>query len=266
MAQPKECCLSGHLHSGDPQGKMEKVGDFDAYVTGTEKSKTILAIADVFGINTPNVKLLADEYAQAGFYCVVPDFYQGSEISLDLQKSIAPLQSDPEPSLTEKAINTAKVGVSLATFRARNTEASFKPKVQSVLQTLRSDPAIRKIGGVGYCYGARYAMLFSSEGSEPSFDACVGNHPSFVTVPDEIEAISKPIQINVGDVDPMMPKDQQQQVKEILSKKPFPTEVNIIKDAVHGFSVRGDLNNDKEKKDKETATENAIRWFKTHLA
>ena len=121
--------------------------------------------------------------------------------------------------MAESVSQKAQLGVAYGTFMTRNRESVFKPKVESIIRTLRSDSEIKKLGSVGFCFGARYAMLFSSEGSEPFLDACVGNHPSFVVVPNEVEAIkyvdesllvrvtepdrtrSKPLQINVGDVD-----------------------------------------------------------------
>ena len=39
-----------------------------------------------------------------------------------------------------------------------------------------------------------------------------------------------------------------------------------VPDATHGFSCRGDLNNDKERKIKDDATEKAITFFQKHLA
>ena len=46
-----DCCVSGHLHSGQPKGQYGPLGDtgLDAYVTGSEsnKSKTIIFLTDI---------------------------------------------------------------------------------------------------------------------------------------------------------------------------------------------------------------------------
>jgi len=257
-----KCCLTGHLHSGTPRGKWEQIAGFETYAIGDNKAKTIVFICDVFGAALPNVQILADEYAQAGFYVLVPDLLEKDYIPLDLQKTIIPLSSDETPGLVDKTASSAKLGVTFPPWLVRNREANFKPKVQKFLETLRADSSIGKIGSVGYCFGARFSMLFAQKG-EPFFDCVVGQHPSFVAVPDEVEALAYPTQVNVGDNDSMMGPDQAKQTKEILEKKGW--ECNIIPGADHGFSVRGDLNNDKERKMKETATENAIRWFHAHL-
>jgi len=102
--------------------------------------------------------------------------------------------------------------------------------------------------------GGRYAILLG-QGDKP-VDAVVANHPSFAT-DDEIAGVTVPTQINVGDADAMMSVDQvrapdtlaqsltrqAKKAKEALAGKSFKAEVNIIPDAVHGFAVRGDQNN-----------------------
>lgn len=46
----KECCVSGHVHEGEPKGKVDKVYGLDTYVTGESNAeKTVILITDVFG-------------------------------------------------------------------------------------------------------------------------------------------------------------------------------------------------------------------------
>lgn len=261
------CCLSGHLHEGTPKGKYGPLGNtgLDAYVTGDEsnKSKTVLFIPDIFGVKLPNAQLLADEYAEQGkFYVIAPDVAKDDWIDHALLKSIAPQKSDPEPGMVEKAAGTAKVGAALGPWLVRHREGVTLPLVQKVLEHVRADSATGKIGAVGFCWGGRYAILLG-QGDKP-IDAVVANHPSFAT-DDEIANVTVPTQINVGDADAMMSVDQAKKAKEALGGKSFKAEVNIIPDAVHGFAVRGDQNNDKEKKDKDTAAENTIKFLSANL-
>lgn len=56
------------------------------------------------------------------------------------------------------------------------------------------------------------------------------------------------------------------QLKEILaSKGEVPSEVTVYPGAHHGFTVRGDLNNETEKKQKEEAAEQTIAWMRKYL-
>lgn len=95
------CCVSGHLHSGTPEGKDGEVGGVPAYITGSNDKKTLVFIPDIFGYKLPvsvtlkklavdvltlfrglqNVRLLADEYAKTGdFKVVVPDLFDGEAV------------------------------------------------------------------------------------------------------------------------------------------------------------------------------------------
>ena len=58
MAQQslQPCCISGHLHDGQPKGQVSKIAGMDCYIAAPEtgkKDKTILIIADVFGYQLP---------------------------------------------------------------------------------------------------------------------------------------------------------------------------------------------------------------------
>jgi dienelactone hydrolase len=51
-----ECCVSGHLHDGKPQGAVTEIDGLKAYVAepdGGSKDKTIIFITDIFGYNPP---------------------------------------------------------------------------------------------------------------------------------------------------------------------------------------------------------------------
>jgi hypothetical protein len=58
MAQQtlQSCCISGHIHDGEPKGAVSKIAGMECYVAepeGGKKDKTILFIPDVFGYNLP---------------------------------------------------------------------------------------------------------------------------------------------------------------------------------------------------------------------
>lgn len=46
-------------------------------------------------------------------------------VTLQLLKAIVPLPSDPEPSLVEKGVNTAKVAANLGPWVAKHREGEF---------------------------------------------------------------------------------------------------------------------------------------------
>jgi len=259
------CCVTGHLHEGTPAGVVEKITDLDVYVSkpeGSSKAKTILFITDIFGWDTPNARLLADEYAKAGFYVYVPDFFKGDNISHDMLDTIAP--RDPSSRSTLKvAEDNTKTMAAIGPWITRQREGVVKPLMDEFVKYLRADPLTGKIGAVGFCWGGRYALLLAGEGT---VDAAVANHPS-MAAQSEFEGINKPTQINVGTNDIFLPNETVDQVKQALSEKKadLAFEINVFQDAVHGFAVRGDISQPQELKNKEGAANATIRWFNKYL-
>lgn len=260
------CCVSGHLHSGNPQGSEQTIGGLPTYVAASKdgsKDKTVVFITDIFGYKLNNVRILADEYAQQGFRVLIPDLFDGDYVDDGLLKAIAPQQSDPEPSLVQKGVDGAKVAASLGPWVAKHREAVTKPILVKFIEAVKAEGG--KIGTVGFCWGGRYSILLCSDNDYPHLDAAVANHPSFLAVPDEVKAVNKPVLIQVGDSDAMMPMDQVNQAKEIFSGKSN-AEVSVFPGAVHGFSVRGDQNNEKEKQMKTDSADAAIKFLQKHLS
>lgn len=75
-------CFQGHIHEGNPRGKIVKLHGLDTYVTepsdGRDVNGIIVIIPDAFGMQFINSKLLADNYADKGGYRVyLPDFMRG---------------------------------------------------------------------------------------------------------------------------------------------------------------------------------------------
>jgi dienelactone hydrolase len=153
-----------------------------------------------------------------------------------------------------KAEDAAEFGAALDPWIAKHGEAAVWPIVKKFTETLRSDPAHKKIGAVGSCSGARFAIFLAHEGADPYADAVVGCHPSFMTLPIELEKIAKPVDIEVGDADVIFKASDIEMAREIFKTKPG-CQVQVYPDQVHGFTIRGDLSVEKDRKAKEKACE-----------
>lgn len=83
---------------------------------------------------------------------LVPNIIQGDAVPHDLLSTIAPLPSQAEQSVTDKAANTARVGVNLPSFLTRNREGVVLPLVKRIAKELKADPQVEKLGAVGFCW------------------------------------------------------------------------------------------------------------------
>lgn len=75
-------CLSGHVRTETPQGRVAKIHGLDTYIAdppaGVPPKGLIIMCPDVFGWEFVNSRLLADKYAAAGDFLVyLPDFMNG---------------------------------------------------------------------------------------------------------------------------------------------------------------------------------------------
>lgn len=88
MTQVPFCakCLSGHLHTGEPSGSVKDFAGTPTYFAPPPPSaskQTIVLLTDIFGVGLPNVRLVADEYARAGYNVIVPDILHGDSVAAD---------------------------------------------------------------------------------------------------------------------------------------------------------------------------------------
>lgn len=68
---------------------------------------------------------------------------------------------------------------------------NVEPIVSAVVKALRADKGAKRVGGVGYCFGAKYVVRALAPGN---IDVGYVAHPSFVDA-DELRAIKGPLSI-----------------------------------------------------------------------
>jgi len=246
---PSTCCTVGVKHEGQPVGKSTKIGSFDAYVsepTGktVHKDTAILFLPDVIGI-WQNSQLMADQYAANGYYTVMPDLFNGDPLSLN-----RPDGFDFMAWLTKGSSGN----------NPHTTEA-VDPIVEKSIKYLQ-EQGYKKIGAVGYCFGAKYVIRFMAKGK--GIDVGYLAHPSFVEE-EELAAIQGPVSISAAETDQIFPAEKRHKSETILVETKQPYQINLFSGVVHGFSVRCDLSKKHEKFAKEQAFLQAVQWFDEHL-
>jgi len=273
-----KCCLSGKLQSGTPKGRVETIGGLQSYVAeppSKSSAKTVIFITDIFGFNFPNVRLLADNYAAAGFTVYIPDLHQGDSLPISFLQNVEPPLKDQESlTLTDKAKNAALVPATLGPWMIKHREAVTAPLLDGFINTVRLLPGTNKIGALGFCWGGRYAILQargpSLSASEPKIggvDAVVACHPSMVAVPGDFENVKVPLSVAVGSRDSLVDAKTVEGIKEELAKRPeVKSEVRVYEDQVHGFSLRGDWSSEKDKEAMDQVEKQGIEWFQRYLS
>ncbi|KAL0571978.1 hypothetical protein V5O48_009980 [Marasmius crinis-equi] len=233
---------------GTPQGSIEKIAGVDTYVTlpqgvAQPKDEAILLLTDIFGLPLVNNKLLADDFARAGYAVFAPDYLNGDAAPAD----------DPNFNLTEW-LPTHGVDATL-------------PPTRAVLGALR-EKGFSKVGVTGYCFGGLYTTLLSQTNE---VEVAVMSHPSLLTIPDDIDVIiansSVPVEIHSAELDTIFTPDLAKQVDALFAEGYAPGYQSFAYEGVaHGFAVRpANASDPVEVKAKELAFQRAVEWFDAHF-
>jgi len=222
------------------------VGGVKSYVAIPSKSngQGICYIPDAFGLEFINNKLLADDFARAGFTTVIPDIFNGSPVPSDV--------FDPGYK-GEKFDLMAWVG--------KQKPENVDKMVEDCIEGMKSEYGVKKIGAVGYCFGGRYVVRFLKDGR---IDAGFGAHISLVE-DSEIEAVKGPLSLACAETDNVFGTEKRHTAEGLLAKTGAPYELRLFGATQHGFAVRCDLKDPKQKYAKEAAFNQAVVWFNEWL-
>ena len=133
---------------------------------------TILILTDVIGHLFVNAQLVADQFAANGYHVCMPDLFHGDPIPLNRPKDfdlMAWLKGPPG-----------------------HMPDRVEPVVKEAISYLKNEKKAAKLGAVGYCFGAKYAIRSLAEGG--GVDVGYVAHPSFVEA-EELKSIKGPLSI-----------------------------------------------------------------------
>ncbi|KAI0064876.1 alpha/beta-hydrolase [Artomyces pyxidatus] len=246
-----EHCIRGVRHEGTAEGTLETINGIPTYVVKPSgdypKDKAILYLTDIFGLELPNNKLLADDFARNGFQVYAPDFFEG----------------DPAPA--DLLYDDGKEFDFPAWFPKHDAERAGK-RLRAVIEGLK-ERGITKFGATGYCYGGR--LMF-----DVAFDNLIQvgatSHPSLLQ-PEDLEKYAKlskaPLLINTCEDDFQFPKEKQEKADAVFGDGKFAPGYSrpYFPGCEHGFAIRGDLSNPLVKAGKEGAFKNTVEWFIKYL-
>ena len=131
------------------------------------------------------------------------------------------------------------------------------PIVKSFFTILRTENPDLKIGVAGFCWGGKYALLLGQEQFSDIHlvDVVFAAHPSMVSVPKDIEAPYAPVSIAVAGNDKVFSVKMWERTQEIWEKNAEFSKFTVVvyEGAEHGFAVRGNMDNPKERERQEKA-------------
>lgn len=246
---PGSCCYQGVKHEGTPQGKLEQGQDFEYYVAETADKSTekgILFITDVIGHRFENAQLMADQFAANGYFTLMPDLFNGDPIKLNRTGDFDIM----------KWLNGGYNPKGHA-----HLPPDVDPIIAKSIEIMREKHGVKKLGAVGYCFGAKYVVRFLKSGK---IDVGYSAHPSFVE-DDELKAIEGPFAISAAETDSIFPNDKRHRSEDILKETGHPYQINLYSGVEHGFAVRGDPSKRHTLYAKESAFLQAVQWFQEYL-
>ncbi|KAI0158534.1 putative hydrolase [Pestalotiopsis sp. NC0098] len=244
-----ECCVTGFTWDGTPTGRVGKLGSNDTYITGDNPDKAIMIVHDLFGWTFPNLRLLADHYAQeAGATVYLPDFFGGEVVA-------------PEPIIEERFAE-----LDLPAFLTRNSREAREPELFACARALRAR-GYRRVGAAGFCYGGWACLrLAAAEHDPPLVDAISIGHPSLTTEAD-LDGVSPqvPVQILAPEIDAAFPDDMKVYAFKALQRRGVAFDYQHFPGAVHACFVRGDERKAGERAAMIRGKNAAVNWFREHL-
>ncbi|RAL63245.1 hypothetical protein DID88_004323 [Monilinia fructigena] len=230
------CCLSGKVHESTPTGKVEIIDDLSTYIAEPQdgsKAKTIIFLVDIFGYECKNVRLLADNYAKAGFYVCIPDIHQGNSLPLSfLQSFEPPLPTRNQQSLMEKTKATGIVSTTLSPWLIQHREGIAKLLISSFISHIRGLPGVAKNRCLGFLLGRSLCDISCAWRG-----GCGGGVLSVIDIgAGGFRGGSKTIEFGGGDQDSLLDQGTVEQIRGVLERRVgVPHEVRVYEDQVHGF-------------------------------
>ncbi|KAH7084099.1 esterase/lipase [Paraphoma chrysanthemicola] len=247
---PAACCTKGFKHEGEARGRMDHVGDVEAYVVEPLTSSNgygIIYLTDVIGHKLVNAHLLADEYADNGYVVLMPDLFDGDGV---------PINYDHATFSFEKWTS----GV-FGANKTPHTPPIIDPIVDACIESLRHKYNCKKVALVGYCFGAKYVVRFlADQRVSVGFIA----HPADITR-QELEGIKKPLALAAAETDYVWPTNLRHESEITLKETGVDYQITLYSGVVHGFAVRCDLKQRAQKFAKESAMMQALYWLDHHL-
>lgn len=123
------------------------MGKYDAYIAtpdpSSAKDGALLYIPDVISI-WQNSKLMADQFAANGYLTLIID----------------PFNGDPLPLNRPDGFDIFSWLAKGSTGDNPHTKEAVDPIIETAIKYLKEEKGVKKLGAVGYCFGAKVCIYF----------------------------------------------------------------------------------------------------------
>jgi len=163
----------------------------------------------------------------------------------------------PHDTLTEAFLSLTKMKLlDLPAFNSRHGKDIRYPEILSCAKALKSQYS--KVGVVGYCWGGW--ACFRLAGEDNLLDCMAVAHPSLLEKK-EIDVVKVPTLIIAPEFDPAFTKELRDYCNEVLPGKGVDYRLDWYSGLAHGFSVKGDSEDEKQRVGLEKAKRSVVSWF-----
>ncbi|GAB0134477.1 hypothetical protein EsDP_00002846 [Epichloe bromicola] len=141
------------------------------------------------------------------------------------------------------------------------------PSVKGFFEQLRKERGDQlSVGAAGFCWGYKHIVTLShgvENAATPLIDAALTAHPSFLSIPSDIEKIKVPVSFACPEDDNQVTPPKIESIRSIVEKLPAASrgEVRVYENTGHGFAVRADLKVPDVAKQADGAEDQAVAWF-----
>eukprot|EP01118_Nematostelium_gracile_P019645 TRINITY_DN9178_c0_g1_i1.p1 TRINITY_DN9178_c0_g1~~TRINITY_DN9178_c0_g1_i1.p1 ORF type:complete len:263 (-),score=79.05 TRINITY_DN9178_c0_g1_i1:4-732(-) len=237
-------CLKGSFIDAEVLGTEGTYANEKAYIIRpTEPVKRAIIIStDLFGYQIRNAQLIADQLSKRlNALVVVPDYLDGEAVPID-------------------AFST---GFNIGPWIQNHPASGKISNARLMIQHMKEQDGIEKIGMVGYCYGAKLVIEIAKE--KDQLTAYAVAHPSFVHVPDDIKEVKTTGLYMCAETDQQFPQEKQQESKKILEEINIPSTFIFYPGTTHGFAVRGNRNEPSTSAAMEKSVDDMVEFFSSKL-
>lgn len=198
----------------------EDGGDFGAYLASPESASGsgIVVLQEIFGVNHV-MRDLADGYAAAGHFAIVPDLFWRQE---------------PGIQITDKT--EAEWARAFELYKGFDEDLGVRDAIVALDHLRGVSGCSGKVGSVGYCLGGKLAYLMATRSDT---DCAVGYYGVGIDAAlDEAAGIAKPLMLHIAENDGFVPAEAQQAIKAALASNPLVT-IHSYPGVDHAFARVG---------------------------